>query len=92
MGHPVFVVILLTPVPKCEGPGAPGSGVPDTGLELTFDNLEGEGLDMDIASPFVVVPVIVVTFLCCILFATRGNPDSHQPTEGSEGHVRPHGS
>lgn len=54
--------------------------------------LKARDLNMDIASPFVVVPVIVVTFFCCILFATRGNPDSHQPTEDSAGHVRPHGS
>ena len=47
---------------------------------------------MDIASPFVVVPVIVVTFFACILFAPRANPDSHQPTEDSAGHVRPNGS
>lgn len=47
---------------------------------------------MDIASPFVVVPVIVAVFFACILFATRSNPDSHQPTEDSAGHVRPQGS
>jgi hypothetical protein len=50
-------------------------------------NLDIEGLDMDIASPFVVVPVIVATFFACILWATRGNPDSHQPTEPSVGHM-----
>ena len=42
---------------------------------------------MDIASPLVVVPVIVVVFFMCILWATRGNPDSHQPTESSAGHM-----
>jgi hypothetical protein len=36
---------------------------------------------MDITSPFVVVPVIVFTFLACILWATGGNADSHQPDE-----------
>jgi hypothetical protein len=42
---------------------------------------------MDIASPFVVVPVIVIVFFGCILWATRSNPDSHQPTESSAGHM-----
>jgi hypothetical protein len=32
---------------------------------------------MDITSPFVVVPVIVATFLACILWATHGNVQSH---------------
>ncbi|MBS1801879.1 MAG: hypothetical protein JST28_00855 [Acidobacteria bacterium] len=45
---------------------------------------------MDIASPFFVVPVIVVTFFCCILWATGGNADSHQPTESSAGHMPSH--
>jgi len=45
-------------------------------------------MDMDIASPFVVVPVIVAVFFACILWATRGDADSHQPTESSAGHVR----
>ena len=43
---------------------------------------------MDITSPLVVVPVIVVVFFCCILWATRNNPDSHQPTESSAGHMK----
>lgn len=41
---------------------------------------------MDIASPFFVVPVIVGTFLACILWATRGSAESHQPHEGEAGH------
>ena len=45
---------------------------------------------MDISSPFVVVLVIVATFFVCILWATRANPDSHQPTESSAGHMRDH--
>ena len=44
---------------------------------------------MDITSPFVVVPVIVVTFFCCILWATHGHFDSEQPTEASCGHLDP---
>jgi hypothetical protein len=36
---------------------------------------------MHITSPFVVVPVIVAVFTACILWATGGNPDSHQPSE-----------
>jgi hypothetical protein len=43
---------------------------------------------MDITSPFFVVPVFVVVFFTCILWATRGNVDSHQPTESSAGHMR----
>jgi len=50
--------------------------------------LKSRDLDMDIASPFVVVPVIVAVFFTCILWATRGDADSHQPTESSAGHVR----
>jgi hypothetical protein len=42
---------------------------------------------MDIASPFVVVPVIVAVFFACILWATRSNPDSHRPAEKSLGHL-----
>jgi hypothetical protein len=40
---------------------------------------------MDITSPFFVVPVIVGVFLACILWATSGGADSHQPTESSVG-------
>lgn len=36
---------------------------------------------MDITSPFVVVPVIVVVFFACILWATGGKADSEQPEE-----------
>lgn len=43
---------------------------------------------MDIASPFVVVPVIVVVFFCCILWATGGRTTGHQPTESSSGHTK----
>lgn len=43
---------------------------------------------MDITSPLVVVPVLVIVFFCCILWATRGNPDSHNPTESSAGHMK----
>jgi hypothetical protein len=43
---------------------------------------------MDITSPLVVVPVFVIVFLSCILWATSGNPDSHQPTESSAGHMK----
>ena len=43
---------------------------------------------VDLHSPFVVVPVIVGVFFACILWATRSNPDSHQPTESSAGHMR----
>jgi hypothetical protein len=42
---------------------------------------------MDITSPFFVVPVIIVTFLSCILWATHGQFDSEQPSESSAGHV-----
>jgi|GEM_PF-1994666 hypothetical protein len=45
---------------------------------------------MDIASPLVVVPVIVAVFFACILWATSGNPDSHQPTESSAGNMPDH--
>jgi hypothetical protein len=41
---------------------------------------------MDIGSPFVVVSVIFGTFLACILWATRGSAESHQPHEGEAGH------
>ena len=41
---------------------------------------------MGITSPLVVVPVIVLTFFCCILWATHGHFDSEQPTESSAGH------
>jgi hypothetical protein len=34
-----------------------------------------------ITSPFFVVPVIVLTFAVCILWATSGNTDSHQADE-----------
>ena len=44
---------------------------------------------MDITSPFFVVPVIVATFFCCILWATHGHFESEQPTEASCGHVDP---
>jgi hypothetical protein len=40
---------------------------------------------MDITSPFFVVPVLVVVFAACILWATGGHADSHQPTESSVG-------
>jgi hypothetical protein len=40
---------------------------------------------MDITSPFFVVPVIVAVFAACILWATSGNADSHQPTESNIG-------
>jgi hypothetical protein len=43
---------------------------------------------MDITSPLVVVPVLVIVFFSCILWATRSNPDSHQPTESSAGHMK----
>jgi hypothetical protein len=55
---------------------------------MASDNLRLRDLDMDIGSPFIVVPVIVAVFFACILWATRGNPDSHQPTESSAGHMR----
>jgi hypothetical protein len=42
---------------------------------------------MDINSPFVVVPVIAAVFFACILWATRGEIESHQPTESSAGHM-----
>jgi len=42
---------------------------------------------MDIASPFVVVPVIVVVFFACILWSTGGRTNSEQPTESSAGHM-----
>ena len=41
---------------------------------------------MDISSPFFVVPVIVGTFLVCILWATRSTAQSHQPHESEAGH------
>lgn len=40
---------------------------------------------MDISSPFVVVPIIVGVFFVCILWATRGSAESHQPEESSAG-------
>jgi hypothetical protein len=40
---------------------------------------------MDITSPFFVVLVIVAVFATCILWATRGTADSHQPTESNVG-------
>jgi hypothetical protein len=40
---------------------------------------------MDITSPFFVVPVIVIVFAVCILWATGGSADSHQPTESGVG-------
>jgi hypothetical protein len=43
--------------------------------------------NMEIASPFVVVPVIVVVFFACILWATGGRTNSEQPTESSAGHM-----
>jgi len=36
---------------------------------------------MDITSPFVVVPVIVVVFFACILWATHFEFESEQPEE-----------
>jgi len=42
-------------------------------------------MGMDIASPFVVVPVIVITFFVCILWATQGSAESHQPHESEAG-------
>ncbi|HEY1986326.1 MAG TPA: hypothetical protein VGG85_12995 [Terracidiphilus sp.] len=36
---------------------------------------------MHISSPFFVVPVIVFTFLACILWATGGSANSEQPEE-----------
>ena len=42
---------------------------------------------MNIASPFVVVPVIVVVFFACILWATGGRANSEQPSESSAGHM-----
>jgi hypothetical protein len=56
-----------------------------------FANLGLRVDHMDIASPFFVVPVIVAVFFTCILWATSGNPDSHQPTESSAGHMPPAG-
>ena len=32
---------------------------------------------MNIASPFIVVPVIVVVFAACVLFATSTKEDGH---------------
>ncbi len=40
---------------------------------------------MDISSPFFVVPIIVGTFLVCILWATRSSAQSHQPDESNSG-------
>jgi hypothetical protein len=31
-----------------------------------------------ITSPFLVVPVIAVVFICCILFATSSKEDGHE--------------
>ena len=42
---------------------------------------------MDIASPFVVVPVIVAVFFACILWATRSEPVSEQPKDSHTGHL-----
>lgn len=40
---------------------------------------------MDITSPFFVVPLLVAVFAACILWATNGRADSHNPTESSVG-------
>ena len=42
---------------------------------------------MDIASPFVVVPVFVAVFFACILWATRSEPTSEQPHDSHTGHL-----
>jgi hypothetical protein len=43
---------------------------------------------MDITSPFVVVPVFVVVFFACILWATRGGATSEQPKQPWAGHLQ----
>jgi hypothetical protein len=40
---------------------------------------------MDITSPFFVVPVLIAVFATCILWATSGSADNHQPTESNVG-------
>ncbi len=45
---------------------------------------------MDITSPFFVVPVIIAIFAACILWATRGEGDSHQPHEAEVGSHKDH--
>jgi hypothetical protein len=45
---------------------------------------------MDINSPFFVVPLIVVVFATCILWATSAHADSHQPTESNVGNPHHH--
>jgi hypothetical protein len=49
-----------------------------------FDNLVTRGFSVDITSPLVVVPVIVVVFFACIIWATRTNVQSHHSTEPKE--------
>lgn len=41
---------------------------------------------MDIASPFVVVPVIVAVFFASILFATSSKEDGYDHHEGHSAH------
>lgn len=41
---------------------------------------------MDITSPFVVVPVFVVVFFTCILWATRTDPANQHSDDGHSGH------
>ena len=42
---------------------------------------------MSIASPFVVVPVIIVVFFACILFSTNTKEDGyHSEDNGHSGH------
>ena len=42
---------------------------------------------MDITSPFVVVPVFVIVFFTCILWATRGSATGEQPRQPTAGHL-----
>jgi len=70
--------------------GAPGLDFSDLGKDRVRTRpplllyLQGVS-SMDITSPFFVVPALVVVFATCILWATSGKADSHQPTESNVG-------
>jgi hypothetical protein len=56
-----------------------GTVVVDSRTVMAHARLEPREFDMDITSPFFVVPVLAVVFLGCILFAslTGKEKDSH---------------
>ena len=67
------------------GPGpVEACGSADTGPG--FDTLSAGVLKMDITSPFVVVPVIVIMFFVCILWATGGTADGRTADDAHPQH------